>query len=283
MTDFVNAIMDPHISFLRYAVIAGLLSSISFGIAGTYVVVKRISYIAGAISHSVLGGIGIALYLERALGITWCTPMAGATVAAVVSAIIIGLVKIFSGEREDSVIGAIWVLGMATGILFMAKTPGYIDPMSYLFGNILMITKQDLWLIFTLDIMILGAGIIFYNKLLALCFDEEFLKLRGIKTKVYYILLLCVIALTIVLLIRIVGIVMVIALLTLPAATSGKLSKNLWLMMVYSTLLCGFYIVGGIAISYSADLPTGGTIVAIAGVVYLLLIVFKPMTFRKKK
>jgi len=277
MIEFINALFDPHVSFLRYAVIAGLLSSISFGIAGSYVVVKRISYIAGAISHCVLGGIGAALFIQKNLGITWCTPMLGAMLSALVAAITIGLVSIYSKEREDSVIGALWVLGMAIGILFIAKTPGYIDPMSYLFGNILMITKQDLWIILLLDIIIVCIGFLFYHTILALCFDEEFAFLRGVKTKVYYIVLLCLIALTIVLLIRIVGIVMVIALLTLPAATSGKFCNKLWQIMVFSTVLCMVYIAGGIAFSYCSDLPTGATIVVFAGVVYLFVILLKSL------
>lgn len=273
MSEFITALTDPNISFLRYALFAGLLASFSFGIVGSYVVVKRISYIAGAISHCVLGGIGAALYLNNVYGISWCSPTLGAIFAALISALIIGVVSLHSKEREDSVIGALWVLGMAIGILLISKTPGYIDPMSYLFGNILLITADDLWTIAGLGSFIIVVGVLFYNKLLSTCFDEEFARLRGINTSFYYLMLLCLTALTIVLMVRIVGIVMVVALLTLPAAIASKFAKRLWQMMVLSTFISMFCITTGLAVSYGPDLPSGATIVAIAGTIYLVLVV----------
>lgn len=270
MTEFFNTLTDPSISFLRYALIAGLLASVAFGVIGSYVVVKRITYMAGAIAHCVLGGIGAALFFSQRYDLNWLTPMTGAVLAALAAAIIIGLVSIHAEEREDSVISALWVTGMAAGVMFMAKTPGYIDPMSYLFGNILMISLQDLWIILALDICVVTLGILFYNKMLAVCFDEEFARLRGVHTKFYFLLLLCLTALTIVLMIRIVGIVLVIALFSLPAAVAGHFSSRLWQMMVISTLLSMFYVTAGLAVSYGPNLPSGATIVMIAGVSYLL-------------
>ena len=270
MNEFFQTLTDPNIGFLRYAIIAGILSSISFGFIGSFVVVKRISYIAGAMSHCVLGGIGASLFLQSKFNMVWCTPMIGALCAALVAAFIIGFLSIYSKEREDSLIGALWVIGMATGILFIAKTPGYIDPMSYLFGNILMITKNDLWIVIVLDSFIVVSIMLFYNKLLALSFDEEFAALRGVRTKFLYIFLLCMVALTIVLLIRIVGIIMVIALITLPSATSSKFCNKLWHMMIVSTILCMGFVTGGIAVSFTTDLPTGPTIVVFSGGAYLL-------------
>ena len=225
MSEFFCALKNPDLVFLRYALIAGLLASVSFGIMGTYVVVRRISYIAGAISHCVLSGIGIALYLQHAMGYKWCTPLLGAFCSSLIAALIIGLVAIRSKEREDTVIGAIWSTGMAIGLLFIARTPGYLDPMSYLFGNILLISKTDVWLIALLDVIIVSLGLFFYNKFLAVCFDEEFARTRNIPVERYYILLLCMTALTIFLLVRVVGIIMVIALLTLPVAIAGFLLK----------------------------------------------------------
>jgi zinc transport system permease protein len=275
MGEFVNALTDPDILFLRFALFAGLLASIAFGIVGSYVVVKRISYIAGSISHCVLGGIGAALFLQKNLGIVWFTPMFGAVLSALLAAVIIGMISLYSKEREDSVIGALWVIGMSVGIVFIAKTAGYVDPMSYLFGNILMISKLDLWITLLLDLIIIVLSILFHDRLLAVCFDEEFSRLRGVNTKFYYLFLLCLTALTIVLMVRIVGIVMVIALLTLPAAVAGHFSRRLWHMMVISTVLCMVYITGGLALSYSSNLPAGATIVLLAGMVYLLVIIVK--------
>jgi len=278
MGDFFTALSNPDTDFLRNALFAGLLASFSFGIVGSYVVVKRISYIAGAISHCVLGGIGAALYLQGVYGISWCSPTLGAVVSALLAALVIGMVSLYSKEREDSVIGALWVLGMAVGILLISKTPGYIDPMSYLFGNILLISADDLWTIVVLDAFIITAGVLFYNKLLSTCFDEEFAKLRGVHTNFYYLFLLCLTALTIVLMVRIVGIVMVVALLTLPAAIASKFAKRLWQMMVIATLVSMGCITCGLAVSYEPNLPSGATIVAIAGALYLTIIALGQIT-----
>ncbi len=283
MIDFFAALSNPDLPFFRYAVITGLLASVPFGIIGTYVVVRRISYIAGAISHCILGGIGGAIYLEKAMGISWVSPLHGAIVVALMAATILSLVSLFAKQREDSVIGALWAAGMAIGLLFLARTPGYVDPMSYLFGNILLITKNDIFLILVLDILVLALVGIFYNKFLALCFDEEYASLRGIRTHWLYFLLLCLTALTIVLLVRIVGIVMVIALLTLPAAIAGNFARNLWHMMLVSTLLCAIFILSGLGASYSLDLPSGPVIIVIAALVYLLVVVGLKITVSLRK
>jgi len=270
MTELLAALTDPDLPFLRYALLSGLLASISFGIIGTFVVVRRISYIAGAISHCVLAGIGVGLYLQNVAGVSWFTPVHGAIIVALLAAFILTEVSMHAKEREDSIIGALWAGGMAIGLLFIARTPGYFDPMSYLFGNILLITKNDLFFIIALDILILFVVGVFYNKLLALCFDEEYARLRGLRTHWLYLLLLCLTALTIVLLVRIVGIIMVIALLTLPAAIAGNFARSIWQMMFAATLICAVFIVSGLGISYSLDLPSGSVIILIATAAYLL-------------
>lgn len=274
MVDFFTALTDPNLPFIRYALITGLLSAIPFGIIGTFVVVRRISYIAGAISHCILGGVGAGLYAQHALGITWFGPLHGAIIVALLAAVILTLVSIFASQREDSVIGALWAAGMAIGLLFIAKTPGYIDPMSYLFGNILLITKNDVFYVMGLDLLVMLTVFVFYNKLLAICFDEEYAGLRGIKTHFLYLTLLCLTALTIVLLVRVVGIVMVIALLTLPAAIAGNIASNIKQMMFTSVILCAIFIITGLSSSYTLDLPTGPVIIAIAASAYLFIVIW---------
>lgn len=271
MVEFLSALADPDMPFIRYAVITGLLAAIPFGIIGTYVVVRRISYIAGAISHCILGGVGGGLYVQNALGITWFGPLHGAILVALLAAVILSLVSMFARQREDSVIGALWSAGMGIGLLFLAKTPGYVDPMSYLFGNILLISQADIYLVLVLDILVVGLVVIFYNTFLAICFDEEFAGLRGVRTHWFYLLLLCLTALTIVLLVRVVGIVLVIALLTLPAAIAGNFSSSVKQMMLLSVLLCAVFILAGLGASYSLDLPSGPVIIVIAAAVYLLV------------
>ena len=268
MIEFFQALADPDLDFLRYAFFSGLAASAAFGIAGSYVVVRRISFIAGAISHSVLAGIGLALYLEHTHGISWLNPLYGALMAALISAVVIGFTSLHLKQREDTVIGAIWAVGMALGLLFISQTPGYVDPMSYLFGNILMISSTEMWLIILLDLAIIGFTLIFYNKFMAICFDREFVRLRGISANFYYIMLLCLIAVTVVLMVMIVGIVLVIALLTLPAATASLFSRSLKQMMVMAVVFCALFTSVGLASSYSLDLPSGPVVIVLAGIVY---------------
>jgi len=282
MVNFFNALSNPELLFLRYALVAGIISSVSFGIIGSYVVSRRISYIAGAIAHSALGGIGAGLYFNVKMNIAWFTPLAGALVASLLSGFIIGMVSIYLKEREDTVIGAVWALGMAVGLLLFSKTPGYIEPMSYLFGNILLIGRNDLFIIGSLDAVIVLSGVLFYNKFLAVCFDEEFAKSHGIKVGFYYILLLTLTALTVVLMVTLVGIVMVIALLTLPAAVASIFSKSMWQMMLVSSVLCMIFIFLGLATSYIYNLPTGSNIILLASGFYILSI-FVNFLLRRKR
>lgn len=262
-------------SFLQYALLAGLLCSVSCGIIGSYVTVRRITYIAGAIAHCTLGGMGAARFLQKEYAVA-ITPLQGAVAAALLAALVIGLVKQYGSQREDTVLSAIWSVGMAIGLFFISKTGGYNeDLMSYLFGDILMVSKNDLGLIAVLDIIIVAVVIIFYNQLIAVCFDEEFARISGVKVNFFELLLLVMIALTVVLLVQVVGIVMVVAMLTLPAAAAGQLVKQLWQMMALAILLCLLSTTGGLAVSYQPDFPAGATIVIMAGVIYFAVTAVK--------
>lgn len=274
MSEFIRAL--GAYPFLQYAVAAGLLASIACGIVGSYVVTRRITYIAGSIAHCVLGGLGAARYVQVVHGWKLVTPFLGALGAAVISALIIGLVSLKARQREDTVIGALWAIGMALGVLFIAATPGYTeDLMSYLFGNILMVSRQDLVSIACLDLVIVSLSCLLYHEFLAICFDEEFARVRGIRVESYYLLLLCLTAVTVVLLATIVGVLMVIALLTLPVAVANVFVKTMPKIMGLSTLLSALFTTTGLALSYSPDLPAGATIIIVAGAAYLITIVFK--------
>ena len=194
--------------------------------------------------------------------------MLGAVASALLAAVVIGLVSLYARQREDTVIGAVWAIGMAAGLLLLNETRG-VDPMSYLFGDIYFVTAHDVWLVAGLDVLVVGLGLLLHNKLVAVCFDEEFAELRGVRVKLTYLLLLCLTALTVVLLVRVVGIVMVIALVTLPAAVAGHFARRLWQMMLVASLLSMTLVTAGLAISYPTDLPSGPTIILLAGAVYL--------------
>jgi len=259
--------------FLQHALVAGILAGIACGVVGTYVVVRRISFIAGAIAHCVLGGLGVARYLQVVRGWNWLDPLHGAVAAALLAALVIGLVSLRVKEREDTIIGALWAVGMAVGILFIARTPGYNeDLMSYLFGNILLVRAHDLWLMVGLDALVVFLGLALHAQLQAICFDEEFARLRGLNVELYYLLLLALTALTVVLLVSVVGLVLVIALLTLPVAIAAQFASTIRGMMVLAAALSIAFTTSGLALSYAPDLPAGATTIVLAGVAYLVVI-----------
>jgi len=262
--------------FLQAALIAGLLASIGCGVMGTYVVVKRIAFLAGGIAHSVLGGMGVALYFGF-------DPSTGALVAAVAAALLIGWVRLQWKTQEDTLIGALWAIGMAVGILFIAKTPSYqTDLMSYLFGNILLVPRESLWFMATLDAVLLGVVGTYHRRFLAVVFDEEFARLRGIPVTFFYLLLLVLVAITVVLLIRVVGLILVLALLTLPAAVAGHYVHSLGAMMLLATLLGSAVSTLGLALSYGPDLPVGPTIILLAGALYVVSALFTQTRTRRR-
>ena len=272
MSEFFQALL--HYQFLQYALIAGVLAAIGCGLMGPYVVVRRIGFIAGGIAHSVLGGMGMALYFGA-------DPLAGALVAAVLSALLIGWVRLHWHTGEDILIGALWAIGMAIGILFISRIPGYqADLVSYLFGNILLVPERELWFMGALDAILLLVVLIWHRQILAVVFDEEYARLRGLPVTFLYLLLLVLIALTVVLLIHVVGLILVLALLTLPAAMAGQHVHSVARMMAIATLLSIFLVVAGLAISYDPNLPPGPTIVLLVGLSYLISTLFSRMRHR---
>lgn len=270
MFEFIDAVTRH--TFLQNALAAGALTSVACGVVGTYVVTRRITLIAGSLAHCVLGGMGAAYYLRTVHGWDWLHPLHGAVAAALAAAFIISAVRVHRMEREDTVISALWAVGMAAGVMFLFRTPGYkADLMTYLFGNILMADASALKLLVGLDAAVIAVGLLFYHHLMAVCFDEEFARVRGVNTKVYYTLLLCLTALTVVTLVYVVGIVLVIALVTLPVAIAGLFAKKLWQMMMLAAALSFVFTTGGLAVSYGPDLPAGATSILLAGAVYLLV------------
>ncbi len=278
--DIPTIFFAPEWGFLRFAILIGVLISPALGVVGTLVVTRRISSLAGASAHAALGGFGLALFLQRACGLVFVTATAGAFAGALIAALTVGIVSITAKEREDTVIGAVWALGMSVGLLFLDHTPGYVDWQSYLFGNILLLSQQDLYLTILLDAVVLIPAIIFYPQLQAMLFDTTFAGLRGVKGNLIYLVMLALTALTIVLLINLVGIMLVIALLTLPAAAAGCCTTRLRSMMIVSAVFNGLFVVSGLLASSLLSLPSGPTVVVIAGGVYIAVLAVKKL--RKK-
>jgi zinc transport system permease protein len=249
--------------FMQNALIAGLLAAVACGIVGVYVVVKRIIFISGGIAHASFGGIGLG-YL---IGIS---PVIGALVFSLASAFGMGYVTRRTRLPEDTAIGILWAIGMALGIVFIGLAPGYApDLFSYLFGNILTVPASDLLLMLILDAAIIGIVIAFYKEFLALSFDEEYSTVVGVPVEALYLLLLCMIALTVVILLRIVGMILIIALLTIPAALARQFTYDLRKMMILAIVFGALLTFGGLWLSYVLDLASGATIVLLGGAALL--------------
>jgi zinc transport system permease protein len=263
--------------FMQHALLACLLASIGCGVIGTYVVVKRIGFMAGGIAHTVLAGMGAAYFFGA-------SPMLGAVIVAILSALLIGLIKLRWRQDEDILIAAFWSVGMAVGILFISRTEGYsVDLMSYLFGNILLVSDRDLYFMLALDVTIITTVSVFYKQFHAMAFDEEFAALRDVHVEFIYLLMLCLVALTVVLLINIVGLILIIALLVLPAASAAQFAGSVGKMMVLAVVLSMMITVTGLVLSYQPDLPTGATIVILAGMVYPGTILLRKWIIKLRK
>jgi len=263
--------------FMRYAVYAGLLASVACGIIGTYVVVNRIVFISGGIAHASFGGIGLGYYV----GVL--TPIQGALIFTLASALGIGVVVRKIKLPEDTVIGVLWAMGMALGILLIFLTPGRApDLFSYLFGTIVIVPFSDLVLMIVLDFIIVVTVIALYKELLALSFDKEFSTVIGIPVERLYLLLLCMIALTVVLLIRVVGIILVIALLTIPPTLARQFTHDLKKIMLLSIVFGMLFSFGGLWLAYEFDIPAGATIILFSGAVLILTIAFSRLRGKRQ-
>ena len=256
--------------FLMNAVAAAVLASVAAGLTGSLVVVRRSTYLAGAVSHSILAGLGLARLLQRRFGFEGLTPMMGAILAAVAVALLLAWLTARGRHRPDTVLSAVWTCGMALGVSFVAATPGYQDDlMSYLFGSLLLVSGTDLVWMAVADGVILGVMALCYNRFLAIAFNGELARLRGVRTAVYEGVYHVLTALTVVLLVRVAGIVLAVALLTLPAAAAGLVTRRLDRMMAAAVGIGIGVSLLGLAISYGPGWPPGATIVEVAVLVYL--------------
>ncbi len=242
-------------NFFRNALIASLLASITCGIIGTYIVSRRIVFISGGITHASFGGIGMGYYLGF-------DPILGAVMFGIFSALGIEFFTRKADLREDSAIAMLWALGMALGIIFIFLTPGYApNLMSYLFGNILTVSLTD---ILFLTLLTLGIGaffILFYRMILFISFDEEYALTNNTPVRLFNMILICLVALTIVLNIRVVGIILVMSLLTIPQAISNLFTRYFH-KMIFLSIFFGFVgSISGLVFSYVYDIPSGAAII----------------------
>lgn len=250
--------------FMRNALLAGVLTSLICGVIGTLIVVNRLVFLSGGIAHSAYGGIGLAFYFG------W-PYMFGAIGFALFSAMIMAAVSLKSRDRADTIIGVMWAMGMAIGILLLDLTPGYnVDLMSYLFGSILSVPQSDLVTMGVLGILLFATIAYFFEDLLAMSYDEEFAQIRGVPVKRLYFLLVGSVAVTVVMVVQVVGLILVIALLTIPPHIAEKYTKSLSGMMALSCCLGMIFTSGGLWLSYTFDMTSGAAIIFLAGTVFFL-------------
>lgn len=267
-------------NFFRNALIASLLASITCGIIGTYIVSRRIVFISGGITHASFGGIGMGYYMGF-------DPILGAVLFGIFSALGIEFFTRKADLREDSAIAMLWALGMALGIIFIFLTPGYApNLMSYLFGNILTVSLTD---ILFLTFLTLGIGaffILFYRMILFISFDEEYALTNNTPVRLFNMILICLVALTIVLNIRVVGIILVMSLLTIPQAISNLFTRYFHKMIFFSIFFGFVGSISGLVFSYVYDIPSGAAIifalVLMYGIAKLFFIARKSFTKKQQ-
>ena len=259
-------------TFVQNALIAAVLVSIVAGIIGSLILVNKMTFLAGGIAHSSYGGIGLAIYFGLPI-------FFGASIFAVISAIIIAFVSFKQRHRLDIFIGLIWAVGMAIGIVFVDLTPGYnVDLMSYLFGSILAVSQEDLIFMATLVVVVLLFIHRYYKEILAVSYDSEYASLRGINAKLFFTLILILSALTVVVAIKVVGLILVIALMTIPTYIAEQISASLYGMMMKSAIIATIFTVLGLIISYQFDITSGAAIILVSATFLLLFSIIKQIT-----
>ncbi len=250
--------------FIQRALITAVLVSIVCGVVGSYVVIKRIVSLSGAISHAAFGGVGLGYFLT-------VNPVLAAIPFSIASAMIIGGVEKKVNISADTAMGILWSVGMALGVIFINLTPGYApDLFSYLFGDILTVSNSDLLIMLILDLIIISTVYLFRREFLSVSFDEEFSTVVGLPSLPIYMLLLALVALSVVVLMKVVGIILLIALFTIPAAISKQYTHNLTRLMIFATTISIILAALGIIISYIFNLASGATIVMVLAAAFLI-------------
>ena len=254
--------------FMQNALLSGIIVSLIAGIIGSLIVVNRMVFLAGGIAHASYGGIGISIFFGLPIFL-------GASVFAVFTACIIAFITLNKKENIDTFIGLVWAVGMSIGIILVDITPGYnVDLMSYLFGSILAVSKSDLYFSISALIVISLFVLLFYKDILAVSYDSSYAKLRGVNVKLFYTLILVSSAIGIVVAIKTVGLILVIALLTIPVYMAGKYSNSLGGMMMLSGVLSSFFTILGLFVSYNFDTTSGASIVLVSAIFLVINSIF---------
>lgn len=297
--------MSTEFELLHNAYLLTALTSVTFGVIGSFVVARRIGYLTGAIAHSAFGGVGVGLWLSQTVtagalgfgalarllvggseeqGSALCAklgalirPVPSALFFAALSALVVDFIRRNANEREETLLGALWALGVGIGLVFIEKVNGYASVNAYLFGDVLLVSRSDVWFSAILSAVILALTLLNFKRLEAVCFDEEFAELRGINVARQNRLLLLLTSVTVVLLMRVTGMALIVSLLTLPAATACRFTKRLSTTIVASIVICLLGSLLGIKISYCLNISTGPTITLVVAAFYLVALILRPI------
>jgi zinc transport system permease protein len=257
--------------FIQNALIAGVLVSLISGIIGSLIVANRMVFLAGGIAHAAYGGIGIAIF-------TGIPIFLGTSLFAVAAALFMAFITINQRENIDVFIGLTWAVGMAIGIILVDLTPGYnVDLLSYLFGSILAVNRDDLYFMGSLFVVILFVITFWYRNILAVSYDSEYAALSGINVKFFYTLILILSALTVVIAIKVVGLILVIALLSIPVYIAQRLSSSLFSMMLISGLIASVFTTIGLWFSYSFNITSGASIILVSALSLMLFMLLSKL------
>lgn len=259
----MNGILELfNYTFFQHALLGSLFASIACGIIGTYIVTRRLVFISGGITHASFGGIGIGLY-------TGISPILGAAIFSVLSAFGVEWLSKRKDMREDSAIAVFWTFGMAIGIIFSFLAPGFTPDLSaFLFGNILTITLTDIWMLVILSLILIGFFYFFLTPIIYIAFDREYARSQRIPVRLFEYILMMFIALTIVACLRMIGIVLVISLLTLPQMTANLFTHS-FKKIIFMSIGIGFISCsGGLLLSYQLQVPSGASIIFFSILVY---------------
>ncbi len=251
-----------HLAFVQNAFAAAVLAGVLCGIVGTYVVANRMGYMAGGIAHAAYGGVGLAFFMK-------IPPMVGILGFTGVAAMVMGVLSLRERHRADTVISVLWAFGMALGVLLVDLTPGYgADLMSYLFGSILTVSRASLAAMAALTASVLIFTALFHKELLAVSYDEHFARVRGLPVTTFYLTLIAIIALTVVVLVQVVGLILVIAFLTIAPYIAEKSSRSLQSMMFRSVFYNIVFGAVGLGFSLALNVTSGAAIICVAAAGY---------------
>lgn len=256
--------------------VCAALAAFGAGALGTFVLVRRLAWLAGGLAHTVFAGLGLCLWLQRACGFAWADPILGAWVAGLLTAVVIGIAHIRFREREEALMSLLWSFGMAIGLLFVFLTPGYVgDLHDFLFGSLVWSGKMEVIQVAALDVVVIALLYWHRHRLIAVCFDEEIARLQGLPAGLLYVGLLMLMATAVVALIQTIGVILVLTLLLAPPMIAALWTRSFARMTIASAIIGPIVTLLGCIIADALEIPPSPAIALLASSLYFLCVPFR--------